>query len=59
MAFLLSRIGLVRPRSEMIKIKSNRFGHGGGETRSDQTSVSFAMSYKGSKFHWRFEIGNT
>jgi hypothetical protein len=27
MAFLLSRIGLVRPRSEMIKIKSNqKFG---------------------------------
>jgi hypothetical protein len=24
MAFLLSRIGLVRPRSEMIKIKSNQ-----------------------------------
>jgi hypothetical protein len=26
MAFLLSRIGLVRPRSEMIKIKSNQNG---------------------------------
>jgi hypothetical protein len=27
MAFLLSRIGLVRPRSEMIKIKSNQIKH--------------------------------